>query len=73
MTTPQDKLQRMAEGMARLNQESAARAAAATPGESIERALELSALVGRSNTNFDKPLPPSLPALFKARRKQGQP
>lgn len=58
----------MAEGMARLNRESAERAAAAGPAESIERALELSELVRRSDTNFEKPLPPSLPALLKRLR-----
>jgi hypothetical protein len=68
VTTAKDKLARMAEGLARLNRESAQRAASATPGQSIERALELSVLVGRSATNFEKPLPPSLPALWRARQ-----
>lgn len=59
----------MAEGMARLNRESAQRAAEAGPEASLTLALQLSELVRRSDTDFDKPLPPSLPALWMARRR----
>ncbi len=72
MALPTDKLRRMRERMARLNLESAQRAAASTPGESIRMALELSELVLRSDSNFDKPLPPSLPALWKAMKRSGR-
>jgi len=68
VTTAKDKLARMAEGMARLNRESAERAAAAGPAASMELAVQLSEMVRRSDTNLDKPLPPSLPALWKARQ-----
>ncbi len=61
------KLAMMAEGMARLEAESIAREARLTPGERVERGLELSELVRRSQTNRDKPLPPSLVALWRAR------
>lgn len=66
VSNPEDKRARMAKGLARLNRESAARTAAAGPAKSIAQALELSELVRRSDSNFEKPLPPSLPALWKA-------
>lgn len=63
--TPQQRMARLGAGIDRLNAESAERAAKAGPGESLRLALELSELVRRSRSNFDKPLPPSLPALFR--------
>ena len=72
MTTAKDKAARMAEGLARLNRESAQRAAEAGPQASLSLALQLSELVRRSETDFDKPLPPSLPALWRARQRGQQ-
>lgn len=62
------KLALMAEGLARLEAESIAREARLTPGERIERGIELSELVRRSQANRDKPLPPSLVALWRQRQ-----
>jgi hypothetical protein len=71
--TPAERLARMRAGLERLNTESAQRAAAAGGGESIRVGLELSELVRRTTTSFDKPLPPSLPALFRRLRLERKP
>jgi hypothetical protein len=60
----------IAEGMARLERESIERAARASPGENIEAALALSSLVLRSQSDFERPAPVSLVALWKARRRE---
>ncbi len=69
MATEKDKarMRRIALAMEELNRESAARAAQAGPGACVEKTLELSDLVRRSESLRDKPLPPSLPALWRAR------
>jgi hypothetical protein len=59
---------RVTAGVERLERESLERAAAATPGQNIESALALSSLVLRSQSDFSRPLPVSLVALWRARR-----
>jgi hypothetical protein len=56
--------------MERLERESLERAARASPGENIERALALSSLVLRSQSDFQRPEPVSLVALWRARRRE---
>lgn len=58
----------MAEFMAKANAESIARAAAAGPGANMEQAIQMSDALLRGRAPESKPLPPSLVALFRARR-----
>jgi tRNA A37 N6-isopentenylltransferase MiaA len=63
------KKKQWAEALDRLQAESAADAANAEPGQRISRGLELSALTQQMpGAIFEKPLPPSLPALYRLRK-----
>jgi hypothetical protein len=63
------RLKVVAEGLARLERESQKRSALATPGQNIERTLELSELIRKSESTPEKPLPVSMVALWRARRR----
>jgi hypothetical protein len=64
------RLAAIAQGMEAAERESLARAAEVEPGRRIELALELSELVRKSSSNFEKPLPPSIAELWRKRRKK---
>lgn len=61
----QRRRQAIAAGMERLERESLERAAKVTPARNLEVGLELSSLVMRSQTDFSKPLPPSLVEVWR--------
>ncbi len=59
----------IAEFMEKANAESIARAAAAGPGANIEQAIRMSDALLKSISDVNKPSPPSLVALYRARKK----